>query len=195
MGAGEGFLVCLPTDYRESSLTGTAQHSVWDRLVQYCNSQCYNIQDTHRPTDSELFGRTKNLKQCSRKEKCVLKKDRAATCSRWAPQPSCTVSWKNKPAVSINISGQGESPVKSCWLFFNTLNTWKPNWRLWFSCWNIPPGPAMALSKHCPGLIPPSRWARWQSPKRDHEPGLSTCLPHELLKFIWERHSSTPPFY
>lgn len=60
--------------------------------------------------------------------------------------------------MSINILGQGESPLKSCWLeFLQHSQHLKAKLEALLFLLRHPTWLSMELSKHCPGLIPPSR--------------------------------------
>lgn len=111
-------------------------------------------------------------KKCSRKEKCVLKKDRTDMCSRWGLK-----RWCLSPTAFVH----GQLKEQTCyehkhfrarWVSIEVLLAFlqhsqhlKAKLETLGFLLKHPTWLSMALSKHYLGLIPPSRRARWQSPR------------------------------
>lgn len=62
--------------------------------------QCYNIQDTHGPTGSELSGRTKNLKKGSRKRE-LCPEERQNRYALQLEQQALVLKLRSHPTQSV----------------------------------------------------------------------------------------------
>lgn len=73
MGAPERLLMYLTIGYHKPSLAERAKHSIWDRLVQYCNIQCHQWYSQTQGLRIVLKNKEplkkKKKKECPRKRK------------------------------------------------------------------------------------------------------------------------------
>lgn len=130
MGAPERLLMYLTIGYHKPSLAERAEHSIWDRLVQYCNIQCHQWYSQTQGLRIVLKNKEplKKKKSVLEKEKCVLRQNRNVQQMEFealvlSPVAIRHSQLKEQTCCEHKHSRPGESLLKSCWHVFNTLNT------------------------------------------------------------------------